>query len=299
MGTRAQPRPTPHSSGRPARPHWKVRVTRLAAALLVLYGLWCLVLYVFQDQMIFIGWQARRDGDSMPRPPDAESWWLEIAPGQRVEAWFIPGAGRTGERPGPLVVFSHGNGELIDDWPLYLAPYTRAGASLLLPEFRGYARSGGRPGQAAITADFLALLERALERPEVDPRRVILHGRSIGGAALAQLATRRPPAAMILESSPFSLASLTWRYGVPPAFLRHPFRTDRVLAAYRGPLLLMHGTRDALIPAEHSRRLARLAPQARLVTFDAGHNDMPVHTDAYWSGVVGFLKEARLLADSD
>jgi pimeloyl-ACP methyl ester carboxylesterase len=61
----------------------------------------------------------------------------------------------------------------------------------------------------------------------------------------------------------------------------------------------MHGTRDALIPAEHSRRLARLAPQARLVTFDAGHNDMPVHTDAYWSCVVGFLKEARLLADSD
>jgi pimeloyl-ACP methyl ester carboxylesterase len=62
---------------------------------------------------------------------------------------------------------------------------------------------------------------------------------------------------------------------VPGALLRYPLRTDEVLPKVRGPVLLLHGDRDATIPVEHSRRLLAVAPKARLVVIEgAGHNDL-------------------------
>ena len=75
--------------------------------------------------------------------------WLDTEEG-RVEAWLIPGDDVSAERPGPAVVFTHGNAELIDYWPAALAGYQKLGATLLLPEYRGYGRSAGSPSQEKI-----------------------------------------------------------------------------------------------------------------------------------------------------
>lgn len=50
-----------------------------------------------------------------PRPADAEQIWLTTSFG-RVEAWYLP-AIRSESGPSPLLMFSHGNAELIDYWP--------------------------------------------------------------------------------------------------------------------------------------------------------------------------------------
>ncbi|RMF81200.1 MAG: alpha/beta hydrolase, partial [Planctomycetota bacterium] len=256
----------------------------------VLYGAWLLTLAVFQERLIFPGMTMRTADDALPRPDFVERFWIETPEGTRTEAWFIPGRGITPTTPGPLVVFSHGNAERIDDYPYLLTPYTEWGFSILLVEFRGFGRSTGTPGQAALTADIVAAFDRVVARPEVDASRVLLHGRSIGGAVIAQLAARRPSAAMILESSFTNLGSFAWRYGAPPLLLRHPFRTDRVVATYDRPLLLFHGTRDSIVPLSHARKLHRLAPQSKLITADAGHNDFPPDEQSYWREIEQFLR---------
>src|SRR5262249_34264176 len=95
------------------------------------------------------------------------------AEGGSVEGWVLPGDGASRDRPGPLVVFAHGNGELIDDWPELLEPYRRMGASVLLPEYRGYGRSAGSPSEEAIVGDFVQFVDRAVTRPEVDSERLV------------------------------------------------------------------------------------------------------------------------------
>ena len=75
--------------------------------------------------------------------------------GGGVEAWVLPGRGASAERPGPAVIFAHGNGELIDHWPDVLSWYVRQGVTVLLPEYRGYGRSAGRPSERDITDDFV------------------------------------------------------------------------------------------------------------------------------------------------
>src|SRR5688572_30017025 len=80
-------------------------------------------------------------------PAEGESWWIDTPEG-RVEGWFLPAQGAS--TPRPLVLFAHGNGELIDDWPELLAPYRAQGVHVLLPEYRSYGRSGGTPGERAL-----------------------------------------------------------------------------------------------------------------------------------------------------
>ena len=50
-----------------------------------------------------------------------ERWWLSTEQGE-VEACVLPGQGVSAERSGPVVLFAHGNGELIDYSPARWSP---------------------------------------------------------------------------------------------------------------------------------------------------------------------------------
>jgi fermentation-respiration switch protein FrsA (DUF1100 family) len=214
---------------------------------------------------------------------DGETVWLDVA-GKRVEAWFLPA--RT---PGaaPLIINTHGNGELIDFWPPHVAPLRQAGIGVLLVEYPGYGRSEGRPSQKSITGAVLAAYDWAMKHPRVDARRIVAHGRSMGGGAAAQLARNRPLAALILESTYSSLASMVRAHGVPDFLVANRFDTLEVLRGFRGPVLIVHGTRDMVIPFSHAKLLAEAAPQARFAALECGHNDCPLQ----WELVLGFLAE--------
>jgi len=293
----ADERGQPAPSATPPRPDWKRRARRVLTFLLVLYGAWLLALYLLQNRIIFPGTYLRSAAHAPPCPSVAEPLWLETADGARVEAWFIPGRGVRPDRPGPLLVFAHGNAELIDDWPGDLRPYTNWGISLLLPEYRGFGRSTGRPTEKTLVADFLAFYERVVARPEVDPQRVIFHGRSIGNGVLAQVARRHPPAAFILESAFTSLAAMTWRYLAPSFLLRSPLHTGSVLRDLEVPALILHGRRDEIIPVRHARRLHAMIPGSRYVEFDTRHNDPMSDEPEYWPTIHDFLTEHGLLAE--
>ncbi|MBX3357780.1 MAG: alpha/beta hydrolase [Phycisphaeraceae bacterium] len=220
---------------------------------------------------------------------------MALPDGARVEGWFLPGLGRDAANPGPLVIYAHGNAELIEQNLGRARMYQDLGISVLMPEYRGYGRSGGSPGEAEIVADFGRFAEWAAGQPEVDPRQVVYHGRSLGGGVTAQLAARRPPFAMILESSFTSVTSMAWSFGVPPFLVRNTYRTDLVLPGLNRPLLIIHGTDDDIIPVVHGRRLHELAPGSTLVELAGTHNDFPQDERAYRAAIRMFLDEHGLV----
>ncbi|MEX2670562.1 MAG: alpha/beta hydrolase, partial [Phycisphaeraceae bacterium] len=225
---------------------------------------------------------------------EGEQWWLETEAGP-VEAWFLPGDGATAESPGPAIVLSHGNAEVIDYLPEQVAPFRRLGISVLLPEYRGYGRSAGKPSQAAIVDDLTAFHDRLTAREDIDQGRIVLLGRSVGTGVATALADRRPPAAMILQSPFTSVADIMAGYGIPRPFVLDPFDNAAVLEKLDRPLLLQHGRRDTIIAYHHSETLHALAPNATLINYDAGHNDMPITTAAYWQDITNFLTTQGIL----
>lgn len=248
--------------------------------------------YLLQDRLIFPRGIA---GPALAaRSAGVEQVWLDVDKRVRVEGWFIPGSRRSAASPGGAVVFFHGNAELIDHNAARLRQYVDEGLSVLLVEYRGYGRSGGTPSQRAIVEDSLAFLEWVAARPEVDASKIVYHGRSLGGGVAVQLAARRAPAALVLESTFTSVPDVA-RFPFAGLIIKHPFRSDRVVAALECPILYLHGANDTLIPKAHSERLAELSRNARIAILPGGHNDFPRNDAEFWKIVIPFV--SRALAD--
>lgn len=269
---------------------------RALVLLSVLYAAWCVALWTYQDRLLF---PADLAADPMPLRYSATTVELtrDIPGGGKVVAWFVPAPGPTTGKPAPVVIFFHGNAEIIDHQQDSIEGYRRLGSSILLLEYRGYGRSDGTPSEAAIVDDALYFHDLVLQRSDIDKTRVFFHGRSLGGAAAAQLAARRKPRLLILESTFTSAAAMARAYLVPAFIARHPFRTDRVLASLDLPVLLFHGRLDDIIPVEHGRRLRDIARNVRYVEFDCRHNDFPgaQNIDAYWAEIGRFLADRDII----
>ena len=201
-------------------------------------------------------------------PENGERWWLETE-GGRVEAFMLRAANAA---PGPLVLYAHGNGELIDYWVGAFAPLTRAGISALLVEYPGYGRSEGSPSEDSIREAMAAAYDRAAADPAIDAKRIAGYGRSLGGGAVCALAGERPLAALILESTFTSVRAMAARFGVVGSLVLDPFDNLATLDAFDGRVLVAHGESDTLIPIEQGEALAAAA-KTELVRLRCGHND--------------------------
>ena len=223
--------------------------------------------------------------------PDVEITW--IGPDRAVEAWYLGPTGAAFGQPVPVLVFAHGNGELIDYWLDEFEIVRSWGLGVLLVEYPGYGRSGGSPSEASISATMADAYDYLVSRPNVDAGRIVAYGRSVGGGAACALVRERPVAALILESSFSSVRRLARRHGLFGPLVRDPFDNLTVVRDFEGPVLVIHGRSDRLIPPAHGEALAENAPSAEIVLFDCGHNDCP----RPWAEVRAFLVGAGIAAD--
>lgn len=266
---------------------------RLVVSLSVAYLGWCAVLFFWQDEMLFPRYSAPSPLSSPPFA-DVQIVPIDVDEQRQMEGWLIPAASASPSSPAPVVIYCHGNAEIIDQQEWFVKNYHRLGCSVFLPEYRGYGRSPGKPSEKAIVEDCVRFYDELLKRKDVNPARIAIHGRSLGGGVAAQIAARRKPAALILESTFASVASYARKYCVPDLLVRHPFRTDLVLPELDVPILIFHGTRDDIVPVEHGRRLAGLARNVLYVEYDCGHNDSPGQGNEadYWARIEAFLAKA-------
>lgn len=289
----------PAPAGRIRVGSWKRRSMRIAAVLILGYVTWCAMLCALQDHILFMPHFAPAPSVEIPFPT-AETLTFELESGESIYAWFIPAPDIEPGGRAPVVMYFHGNTEIVDELLDFVNGYRRLGCSVLLPEYRGYGRAGGKPSQNGIRADCVKFYDALVSREHVDPARIAFHGRSLGGAVAADLAAHRQPAALILQSTFTSVVDIARdRFLIPlPGFLiRNPYRTQEVVADLDRPVLVLHGSSDWVIPVSHGRRLGQLARHGTYVEYDCGHNNLPptsLRTE-YWSRVKSFLIESGVI----
>ena len=141
----------------------------------------------------------------------------------------------------------------------------------------------------------LAAYDFLLTRPDIDPERIIAHGRSLGGGAACALADERPVAALILQStftSTTTFARLIW---APGFMMLDKFNNLGVVESYEGPVLVIHGEWDERVPLEQAVKLSQASENGQLITYPCAHNDCPMERDVYWEDVRRCLEENDLL----
>jgi len=251
----------------------------LAVATAVVYLLVLGLLYVFQERLIFLG-------DALP--PNHRFDFAE--PFEEVSI-PVPGATLNAlhfaqRDPRGLVFFIHGNAGNLDGWGRGAAFYRQVGYDLFIFDYRGYGKSTGRiASEAQLHADVRAAYDAIA--PRYGGRPIVVYGRSLGSGLAVRLARDVHPALVVLVTPYTSLEAIARRVypWAPGALLRYPLRADTLIGEVQSPLLILHGTRDALIPIEESRALAARAraPVELVAVEGAGHNDLqefPFYRDA-------------------
>ena len=199
-------------------------------------------------------------------------------------------------QPSPALLWFYGNGETVAAiWPIVRA-FQPPGTAVLVLDYPGYGGSGGRATESALYAAADAAYAALATRPDVDPRRIYVYGRSLGSAPATYTAAHRPVAGLILES-PFTNAAAMAKhhYGLLPRFLLH-LSLDNIANVRRVhcPILLFHGDADRLVPTAMGMAVAAAAagPVEVVLIHGAGHNDTydiggRAYRDKMWKFISG------------
>jgi hypothetical protein len=267
---------------------------KLAISIALLYGIYCGFLFFMQRQVLFPRFMIENPPMQKDKISDIETAFIETGSG-KTEVWYMPPAHEAAGSPAPAVIFAHGNGELIDFWPDELKPFTELGIGVLLVEYPGYGRSEGSPSERSITDVFVRAYDYLAAKKNIDSSRIIFVGRSIGGGAVCSLAAKRRPVAIILMSAFTSIRSFSSKYFVPGLLMRDPFDNLKIIASYDGPVLIIHGRYDEIIPFGHGAALSKAAKKGVLVAYDCGHNDCPPDPAVFWRDIKSFLKGSEII----
>ena len=194
--------------------------------------------------------------------------------GARISATYLPNPDAR-----YTLLFCHGNAEDIGDDLLLLSDLRRAGFAIFAFDYQGYGTSQGRSTEQHTYEDADAAYNYLTGQLKIPANRIIAFGRSLGGAVCVDLASRRPVAGLIVQSSFMSAFRVVTQVPILP------FDKYRSLAKIRNihvPVLVMHGTADPVIPFSHGEKLFAAANPPKLSLWVRGgdHDNLPMYAGA-------------------
>lgn len=244
-------------------------LSTLVVLLLIAAG----VVYFGQRSLVYF------PSNAVPAPmavglDNAEEATFDTEDGLTLGAWFVPACAASS---GYTAIVFNGNAGHRGYRAALASGLARAGIAVLLFDYRGYGGNPGLPYEKGIIRDSRAALQYVRAREDVDPRRIVFFGESLGAAVAVQLAAEFAPAALILRS-PFSSMRAMARVHLGPApgwMLRDRYDSISVIDRIGSPLLVIAGDRDGIVPIEDSETLFNRArePKRLVVIEDADHND--------------------------
>lgn len=234
--------------------------------LLIVYPLVVAAANLTQDYVIF---QSRGAYYPPPRDMDVDVVELTTSDGERLQAWWLhtPNANRT-------VLYFQENGTNISHRTQRLRTLQRMGVDALLIDYRGYGNSTGRiRNERDIYTDGWTAWRFLTQANKIDPKTIIVWGRSLGGGVAAEIAQSKPIAALILESTFYSLDDLAGhQYWFLPTglFLRFHFLNGAKLRNIKAPTIIIHNVDDDFIPFDQALKLYAAAPDNKYLLKSTG-----------------------------
>ena len=178
----------------------------------------------------------------------------------------------------PVVLYFMGNVGYLGAFSPMLDHHRARGRSVVALAYPGGGGLPGKPSEVLLKAQALDAYDAV---PAVLPQTtgpIVAHGYSLGSGLALHVAAEREVAGVVL-SAPYArlcelMAAQSW---LPACKLPFVQRWDNLNLASRvtEPVLVSHGSQDALIDISQGRRLARVLPKATFVDIaGAGHADL-------------------------
>jgi fermentation-respiration switch protein FrsA (DUF1100 family) len=270
------------------------------AVVIAVFATMLLLMVVFEKNLIFFP----------SRYPDG--WWEveEVASGTgclfedvyfstddgvKLHGWWV--RPDEGDADDPVLLFFHGNaGNLSHRADLLVSLVRRIGAEVFVVGYRGYGRSEGRPSEEGLFLDARAAWRFAIDERGVPADRLVIFGKSLGGAVAVDLASSVEPAGLIVESSFTSIPDMAAEHYpfVPRGLVRTRMDSLAKIVSIGCPKLFVHSRSDEVVPFTLGRRLFEAAaePKSFYEVVGAGHNETYlVGGEAYFDALATFVRE--------
>lgn len=251
----------------------------LSTFLLVLgsvYILICLLMYFFQERLIFFPERIPLDYDFSPHTSHPfEEIWFE-RPSGKIHGLLFPHPDHQ-----QTILYFHGNGGAMLDWIQVADRFLSRGYGVLIVDYRGYGKSRGPLDQETLLADAQTAYDYLVTR--IGETEISVFGRSLGSGFATYVAAHNHPQRLLLETPYYSIARVAARrFSWLPVrqLIRYPMPTFTWITQVSCPVYLIQGTHDTVIPHENSRDLLSIlnTTQAHYVEIpDGSHNDLDTY----------------------
>ncbi len=224
--------------------------------------------------------------------------------GIKLNGWYIKAKGDE-----PTVIYCHGQGENLSQWQNVAQMLADNGYGVFMIDYRGHGKSEGCPFESGLYIDLESSINYLVNCKKADRNNIILWGRSLGGAVVADVASRDKYKAVILEStftnlrdeaihltstgiaeSEFGFWSALSTKFVKFFPITQKFATDTKIFRIKSPLLIGGSANDTTVPVKMSYKLGTLNPQAKLFISDKGSHH---ESEWFFPEVINFLKSVQ------
>ena len=250
---------------------WRNKLWRFGAGAAILYLVTGLLLYVFQEQLLF-------HPETLPpthvfnfgQPYTEKNFEVD---GRRLNLVQL----HPKEKPKGLVLFFHGNRKHVEYYKKYPSLFTANGYAIWMGDYPRFGKSTGSLTEANLYHDALFLYKEAVK--EFAPAEIIIYGKSIGTGVASYLASKVACKALVLETPYRSIDALSQHYfPVYPRLLnRFHLPVETYLKEVKAPVAIFHGTDDGVVPYSHGKKMA-VDNNLELVTIEGGrHNNLSAY----------------------
>ncbi len=248
----------------------KKDITIVILFLMIIYPLVVLVAHYTQSHTIF---QSRGAALRPPKHLPIKELVLTTSDGESLHAWWLET-----ENAAKTILYFQGNGTNVSHKIPRFNTFRQMGVNGLMIDYRGYGKSTGRiKSEADIYTDGLTAWNYLTAEKGILSKDIIIWGRSLGGGVAVEVARRKDIAALILESTFYSLDEVVQRqYWFLPTtwLLNFHFENGRKLKQVSAPVVVMHSVEDDYIPFVHADKLFNAAAGPKfMIETDGSHVD--------------------------
>lgn len=207
--------------------------------------------------------------------PQLPGGQIVTADGERIAYGYYAKGGKR------LVVFFHGNGEVMGSMQDLARSMLREGFSVLMAEYPGYGYAAAfKATESNLYADASLLLKLMRERYGHAAEDTILWGFSLGTGVATEMAAQKNGARLILMA-PFTSTPDTAQHHLFFAarwLIVDDFNNKAKAPGIQIPVLIVHGERDSVIPFRMGKELAGIFPHAEFIAIpEADHSDLSLY----------------------
>ena len=214
---------------------------------------------------------------------------LNTKTNQKISGWFLPHP-----QANKTVLFFHGNGGNISHRGDSIYIFHKLKLNVLIIDYVGYGDSEGIPSEKGLYQSADAAWQYLVSNEKIEPKNIIIFGRSLGGAVAVNLASRVKAGGLILESTFSSvrdLVEIAFPMLSPFIYLRYSFDSLSKIKNISIPTLVIHSPDDGVIPFELGVKLfKKLNTEKDFLQIRGSHNDGFMQSaSSYIPGIRSFL----------